>query len=258
MQPNRRVRERAWRPSAKRSKRRYFRCAGTMPRCRLLNRTGSSIGDAGPAALADAVKVSATLTTLDLSFYGVGDAARSAVAAALAGNKAFAARAPGEREAAALAFLLLHAATRAAPPPNVVVSALAALRPRPPQLFGPVEVIDGADFAWVPMTPRPAAAPLQAVLPPQPPLGAALAAVAAMPMPGGEVDDAAPPLANYDPTGDWTDSFGDDVDFAGRDTTAHPVAVGSGPDGRRPKRARDVTADDGDLDAALRRELVGE
>ena len=37
----------------------------------------------------------------------------------------FPARAPATREA--MAYLLLHAATRAAPPPNVVVSALAAL-----------------------------------------------------------------------------------------------------------------------------------
>ena len=82
--------------------------------------------------MAEAAKISATVTALDLSGNSIGAAASSAVAVALAGNKAFAARAPADREAAALAYLLLHAATRAAPPPNVVVSALAALRPRPP------------------------------------------------------------------------------------------------------------------------------
>jgi len=71
------------------------------------------------------------LTALELAGNST-DAARSAVDVALAWNQAFAAGAPAKREAAALAYLLLHAATRGAPPPNVVVSALAALRPRPP------------------------------------------------------------------------------------------------------------------------------
>jgi len=93
---------------------------------------GNGIGPAGAAALAEAVKVSATLTTLDLRGNKIDAAASAAVAVAVARNEAFVARAPATREAAALAYLLLHAATVAALPPNVVVSALAALRPRPP------------------------------------------------------------------------------------------------------------------------------
>ena len=91
----------------------------------------NSIGDSGAAALAEAVKVSATLTALDLRHNGIDAAACASVAVAVARNEAFVARAPATREAAALVYMLLHAATRAAPPPNVVVSALAALRPRP-------------------------------------------------------------------------------------------------------------------------------
>ena len=77
------------------------------------------------------MKVSATLTALDLDRNSIDNATHAAVAAAVAHNKAFVALAPAKREAAALAYMLLHAATRGAPPPNVVVSALAALRPRP-------------------------------------------------------------------------------------------------------------------------------
>ena len=44
----------------------------------------------------------------------------------LARNQRLAARAPAQREAAALACLLLHGATRALAPPNVVVGVLAA------------------------------------------------------------------------------------------------------------------------------------
>ena len=91
----------------------------------------NSIGAAGAATLAEAVKVSATLTALELDRNSIDDATYAAVAVVLTRNEAFAARAPATRDAAALAFLLLHAATLAAPPPNVVVSALAALRPRP-------------------------------------------------------------------------------------------------------------------------------
>ena len=90
----------------------------------------NSIGDAGAAALADAVKVSATLTTLSLGSNSISDAATEAASVAVACNEAFAERAPAERETTALAYLMLHAASRGAPPPNVVVSALAALRPR--------------------------------------------------------------------------------------------------------------------------------
>ena len=81
---------------------------------------GNGIGAAGAAALAEAVKVSATLTALDLRHNGIDTAACAAVAAVVARNEAFAARAPATREAAALAYLVLHAATRAAPPPNAV------------------------------------------------------------------------------------------------------------------------------------------
>ena len=96
-----------------------------------LHLAGNGIENAGAAALAEAVKVRGTLTALHLDGNNIGGAARAAVAVVLSRNNALAAGAPATREAAALAYLLLHAATRGAPPPNVVVCALAALRPRP-------------------------------------------------------------------------------------------------------------------------------
>ena len=74
------------------------------------------------------MEVNTTLTTLALDARR-DEASESALTVALKRNQGLAARGPAQREAAALAWLLLHAATRVAAPPNVVVRALVALRP---------------------------------------------------------------------------------------------------------------------------------
>ena len=79
----------------------------------------------GAVALADAVYANTALTALHVD-HPLFAAKDGKPYKALKRN----ARAPAQREAAALAWLLLHGAACGVAPPNVVVSTLAALRPR--------------------------------------------------------------------------------------------------------------------------------